>query len=231
MPAFGENESGQHDRTRVETFGPDRVEIRGDRVVIHSPVDMDRWQVVEYRKPRIRFDGRTWTLASKSLDRDGLIQYELEPWEPAEFELHGHELQYGSEIVESRERELQHSRRLALETSVLRLLSPLAGFLFARTKGRLEDRLGMTAVTMTWRSLILQYLVMISAFTYTTIGVQSGISHGFLAGEFSETLGGVQPVAILAVVLLPDAIVRWGRLLGDERLPPGFYEWLWRSAP
>ena len=224
-----ENKPGRRARARFETFGPDRVEIHETRVVIHSPVDMDRWEVVEYRKPLIRFDGRTWTLADKHLDSDGSIRYELVPWEPAVFELHGHELQYGPEMVEARERELRRDSRLALESSVLRLLSPLAGFLFARTKGRLEDRLGMAASTMTWRSLILQYLVIICALTYVTIGVHSTISHWLLMGVFGEALGGVSAMATLAAVLLPDAIIRWSRLLGEDRSPPGFYEWLWRS--
>jgi hypothetical protein len=212
----------------VVRFGPDRVEIHESRVVIHSPVDMDRWDVVEYRKPLIHFDDRTWTLVRKDLEGSGLIRYELGRWQPAGVELHGHEIHYGLEFVEARTRDLQSQRRIAWETSALRLLSPLAGFLFARSKGRLEDRLGITAVTMTWRSVILEYLIILAAAVYATIGMNATFSYWLMKGDFTESIGGVAPAAILAVVLLPDAIMRWSRLLGEDRRPPGFYEWLWR---
>ena len=61
------------------------------------------------------------------------------------------------------------------------------------------------------------------------IGVFSSGFSGILTGVSSQALDSVLVIAILALVLLLDALVRWGRLVDEEREPPGFYEWLWRS--
>lgn len=228
MKAGSETPTDQSSPPQVVMFGLDRVELHDQRVVIESPVDMDRWDVVEHRKPLIRFDGRTWTLSSKSLIRDGCVRYELVSWDPEVFELPGYELEYGAGYVEARDESRCHNEQIEIEATVLNLLSPLAGFLFARTKRRLEDRTGITAVSMTSRSLFLQYLLILCAFIYTTVGVFSTGFSGIFSGVSSRTLDGILLIAIGALVLLLDAIVRWGRLADDEREPPGFYEWLWR---
>ena len=126
----------------------------------------------------------------------------------------------------AREQARRHGRRLTLETTLLRIFSPLAGFLFAQTKSRLEDRLGITVVAMTSKSLLLQYLVIVCALTYTAIGVFSSGFSAILTGVFTQALDDLLVIATLALVLLLDAIVRWGRLIDEEREPPGFYEWL-----
>ena len=37
-------------------------------------------------------------------------------------------------------------------------------------------------------------------------------------GAFTEALGGVTTIGILAAVLLPDAIIRWGRVMDEARI-------------
>jgi len=118
------------------------------------------------------------------------------------------EPEYGAEFVEAREQTRRHDGQLALQTAVLRLFSPLAGFFFARTKSRLEDRLGITAVAMTSRSLFLQYLVILCAVTYTVIGVFSSGFSGILTGAFTQALEGVLAIAA-ATLMSPETIASW----------------------
>jgi hypothetical protein len=39
----------------------------------------------------------------------------------------------------------------------------------------------------------------------------------------------VRPAVVIVLFLLPDALMRWDRLLAEDAAPPGFYEWLFRS--
>ncbi len=215
MEAIEQGPEHREPAPRIEQYGPDRVEIHGSRVVIRSPVDMERWEVLEYRKPLIGFEGRTWTLVAKRPGIGETIRYDLVLWDPAPLDLPGHRLEYGPHAVAERDRARRQGQRDALATIALIALSPLAGFLFSRTKQRLEDRLGVTSAQMTGRSLFVEYLAILNGGVLVVIGMISGAALPIV------------PIMGALMFVLPDAIIRWSRLLEGDRALPGFWEWLW----
>jgi hypothetical protein len=55
-------------RVKQKHFGRDRVELRGNRMTIVTPVapnDMPGWEVRRYRAAVIRFDGTTWRITAR----------------------------------------------------------------------------------------------------------------------------------------------------------------------
>ena len=178
---------------------------------------MDGWEVRRHRHALIRFEGRTWRVARKTVILTGAIRYELVPWSPAELELTGPEIDYGPDFVAQRDRANLTERRRGRSARLLRCISPLIGFLGARTKGRLEAVYRIDPVAATWHSLYVEYFVVLASLALTTIGMISG---GFPWVPFL-------PFAALAAV---DSLVRWDRIIGEERPPPGFYEWLLTGA-
>jgi hypothetical protein len=205
----------------MRRIGPDRVTIEEDRVVIHSPVDMEGWEVREHRKPLIHFEGRTWQLEKKLPCARGTIRYELIPWSPSHLELPGRELRYGEGPVGRREAERASQARRDRVAPGVGLISPLFGFLSSRTKRRIQEAYGIDPGTAARRSLYLQYLVILLSIAWSAIGLMVGAVGG--ASPFS-----VGPAVAAAAFLAPDAIARWGRLIEEEAYPPGLYEWLWR---
>jgi len=203
-------------------IGPDRLTIGEDRLVIHSPADMDGWDVREHRKPLIHFDGRTWQLERKLPCPGDTMRYELTPWSPPHLELPGLEIRYGADYVERREAERALQRRRDRIAPGLGLISPLIGFLGSEAKRRIQAAYGIDPATATARSLYLQYLVILLSIVWTGIGLLATGIGG--AAPFP-----VWPAAVAAILLAPDAMVRWSRLIEEQAYPPGLYEWLWRS--
>jgi len=102
------------------------------------------------------------------------------------------------------------------------VLSPLIGFLGSRTKLRVYEAYGVNPVTATTRSLFLEYLIIIMALAWTSIFMMVA------ARGYGWPLP-VRPAVLIVLVLVPDAVMRWSRLLEEDAAPPGFYQWLFRS--
>jgi hypothetical protein len=102
------------------------------------------------------------------------------------------------------------------------VLSPLIGFLGSRTKLRIYEAYGVNPVAATSRSLFLEYLIIIMALAWTSIFMMVA------ARGYGWPLP-VRPAVVIVLFLLPDALMRWDRLLAEDAAPPGFYEWLFRS--
>jgi hypothetical protein len=201
--------------------GTDRVRSCGDRLIIETRTAMG-WEVRPHRRLLIRFDERAWTPRHIEHGKDGASRYELEPWTPAPLEIPGGEIEYGPAYVERRDRAAASRARCERMGTTLNLVSPLVGLLGARLKGRIEEQLGIDARIATVRSVAIELLLVGPAMAIVAMqGVATGVA-GEDAGLPWRTC------AVVAVVFASDALVRWGRLIAEERPPVGFLEWIWR---
>ena len=185
---------------------------------------MDGWDPRKHRASLIRFDGRAWRIASLTPGPNGANQYELVPWEPGPHELIGIEIDYNAEYVARRDRTAVSYRKRSRVTLALRVVSPLIGFLPAQTKAQLEAAYGVDPVATTFQSVFLEFLTAVCCLAMAAIGIAA------LAGTFVYRLAGGTGVLmvtfmVIAVVAGIDGSVRYGRILAEERPPPGFYEW------
>jgi len=204
----------------VKQIGSDRVELRGNLLIITTPVrDLPDWQVRKYRAPLIRFEGRSWRITSRTTLPDGTTRFELAPWDPRDGEIPGPEIEYSPEAVALRDQALAIGRRRSRGTMLLNYVGPLTGFLPARTKNRLEEVYGIDSVVSTKWSVFLEFLVALGAFVLTAIGLM------VIALGYPSPIVPMLMVAI-GIVTGVDAGVRLSRVLAEERPPPGFYEWL-----
>jgi len=212
-------------RSKTRHIGTDVVVVEGDRLLVISRVNMDGWDVRKHRASLILFDGRTWRVAAKTTGADKAIHYELVPWQPGEQDIIGPEIDYTPEYVALRDHRATIGDRRSRVTSALRIISPLIGFLPGRTKARLEAAYGVDPVATTFQSIFLEFLVTIGCLAMASIGMAA------FAGTIVYKLpGGPAVPAVLfvamGVVVGIDGSVRYGRILREDRQPPGFYEWL-----
>jgi len=214
-----DDERRRNDEHRV---GSDRVWVRGDRLIIESRVAMDGWEVRAYRRLLIRYAGRDYTPQRRRRTADGAMRYELIPWRPSPLEIPKGEVEYGVDYVERRDRAAASSARRARAGAVLNLLSPFVGLLSAKLKARIEERFAIDVTAATRLSVRIEALLVGPALAVVAIGL---VARG---------LAGVDPglpvrtCATIAILFGLDAMMRWDRLLAEERPPPGFFEWLWR---
>ncbi len=213
---------GAHgDPPTVYRFGPDRVLVYGDRLVIESPVDMECWDVRTYRHTMIGFEGRGWRIVRTGTGSKNAVWYELEPWTPSPSEPAGPTCDYGPAFVEWRDRQDADRRRRRTVGVLLVLVLPLIGVLGTETKRRIEARYAIRAVAATRASLYVEGVIMLAAATLLLIGSMVTVV-GYPA---PWPLG---PCALGALVVSPDLLFRYDRLMCDEQYPPGFYQWVWR---
>jgi hypothetical protein len=215
-------------RSRFRRLGTDRVVLDDERLLVISAVDMEGWEVRQHRARVIRFEERTWRVAGKTTGAENLIHYELVPWTPGEQDVTGPEIEYNSAYVAHRDSTRVAERKRGRTTGLLRYASPIIGFLPARTKARLERDHGIDPVETTFHSVFLEFLFAVCCLT-----VSPFISVLLARTPVFTLLGGLKGtvamlVAIGAVVGI-DGFVRYGRILSEERPPPGFYEWLFRK--
>jgi hypothetical protein len=206
------------ERPKTRNIGPDRVALLDDRLLVVSRADMAGWDVRRHRSSLIRFEARTWRVMSKTAGANNTIQYALVPWHPANQEITGPEIDYNADYVALRDHALDLGRRNGLVVLLLRFLAPLAGFLPARIKARLESAYGLDPVSATFQSVLIELFIVLPALVLSFMA--------FLLWRWA-----VGSLTVIAVVAAIDGVVRWDRVLGEERPPPGFYEWLIRRRP
>lgn len=200
-------------RPKTRLIGTDRVVLEDDQLLVVSRVEMAGWDVRQHRYTLIRFDGRTWRVASKTAGAEKTFHYQLVPCHPAEQDVSGPEIDYNLDYVAWRDHSLAVGRRRGPVVTLLRIVSPLVGFLPARTKARLEAVYGMDPMASTFHSVFFEFLLTLGSVALSSIAVMTGILP-------------VGPLLAIAVVAGVDGVVRWERIIGEERPPPGFYEWL-----
>ena len=188
---------------------------QGDGLVVITAMEMPDWEVRQHRSTLIRFEDRTWRVAARRVAA-GKIHYELARWDVADHERAGREVDYNAAYVALRDQAAPKHRARNRTTGFLRWISPLIGFLPARTKARLEALYGVDPVSTTFQSVFCEFLVVVMACALVTIG---GLTRQI----------GLWPIVGIALVIALDGSVRYGRILAEERPPPGFYEWAFKK--
>jgi len=202
-------------------LGNDQVLLRGDHLAILSSVDMQEWEVREHRKTLIHYDGRTWKLVRKVPCVGKRWRYELMPWTPGPMDSPGAEIEYGPEYVQTRDRAVGVGRRRDAGSLLLHWLSPLIGFLGSGTKRRLEESYGLDPVAATRRSIYLEILLLLGAGVLISIGLMvTALGKG--------SPWPVRPFVLGFLFVGLDVLMRYDRILHEERFPPGLYQWLWK---
>lgn len=196
--------------------------------MVSTSVEMPDWEITAHRVTLIHFDGQSWRVASKTT-AGGRVRYELVHWAPADEYVIGREIEYGDAYVIARDQRRVSGRRNSRVTLLLRIVSPLIGFLSARTKAQLEARYGVDPVSTTFQSVFLEFLITLGSFVTAAIGIFA------MAGTIVYKLAGSPRMSavlfiVLGIVAGMDGSVRYGRILREERPPVGFYEWLFRRA-
>ena len=133
----------------------------------------------------------------------------------------GVEIDYGPEYVRLRDEALGLARRRVAGSGLLHLLSPLIGFLGSGIKRRLEASFGLDPVAATRRSIYLEVLFVLGSGTLVSIGAM-------VAALGSASPWPIRPLVLGFLFTALDALMRYDRLLHEERYPPGFYQWLWK---
>lgn len=201
--------------------GSDNVERSGDHLTIVTAAPMDGWEVRKYRAPVIRYSRRTWRITARTTEPDTRTRYELEAWVPVAGDVTGPEIEYTEDYVALRDQAVAIGRRRSRGTMWLNYVSPLTGFLPARIKNRLEVQYGIDPVTSTKCSIFIEALITLAGFVLGSIGTMV-IAFGYPSPIIPALVVGIGTVCGI------DAGVRLGRVLSEERPPPGFYEWLFK---
>ena len=172
-------------------------------------MEMPDWEVRQHRSTIIRFENQTWRVASKTANA-GKLHYELTPWELADHERPGRQIDYNADYVAVRDQAGLKDRAQNRVTGFLRYVTPLVGFLPARTKARLEMTHGVDPVSATFQSVFLEFLIAVGSIPLIMTGVT------------------IIPAVVIGIVVAFDGSMRYASILGEERPPPGFYEWMKR---
>jgi hypothetical protein len=195
-------------------------------------MEMPDWEVRQHRATLIRFEDKTWRVAAKTT-RAGKIHYELARWDVPDHERAGRQVDYNAEYVASRDQAAPRIRARTRVTGFLRWVSPLIGFLPARTKARLELTHGVDPVATTRQSVFLEFLITIGSFalaTIITMATGGSLAMNLPAGGVTIGLSSSRLI-LIGIVAGLDAAMRHDRILREERPPPGFYEWLVPRRP
>lgn len=200
--------------------GSDKVSWFGESVIIQAAREMPDWQVREFCKIPIYFDGRKYYLKRKlRLERPYAMSYELETWPEDLHEESKLEISYDAEYVAQRDRLIQADKRNDLGRALLLPFFPFLGFLWSRFKDRELERFGLNPLSMTQASVLLEFALVVIEIIFLFI---------FHLG-FAQVVFGLATSWLdftLFVVLLVDTVIRADQVLRDVDLPAGFLEWL-----
>ncbi|SRR6266511_4125559 len=200
----------------------DKVLYYGESVIIYATREMPDWQVREFCKIPIYFEGRKFYLLRKArMEPPYVMGYELEPWPEDLHEESNLSITYDQDYVAQRNRLVQTEQRNDLGRLLLLPLFPFLGFLWARFKDRTLERFGFHPVSMTNASLLVEF----GFFVIETIFLF--VFHdGFAQVAFGLATAWLDYAVF--VVFLVDMIARYDQVLRGIESPPGFLEWLVR---
>ena len=200
---------------RTVRVGPDHVIVHDDRLIVISRAHMDAWKIRTHRHALIRFDGRSWRVVDISAVPPNATRYALAPWDLSEHDVVGMTIEYGEDYVAARDHTAKIATRRRQTSELMRVVGPFTGFLSARIKDRLEHSADIDPVRSTKQSVLIESMVGLCSLAVMNVALMTHIFPTW-------------PFAVVAVILGADAAVRWDRVLGEQRPPPGFYEWVFR---
>lgn len=212
----------------MEQVGSDRVLARGSRVIVLSRADMPGWEVRAYRRAAIVFRGERYYVRAKE-PRGGGLRYTLERW-PEELEdIGGPQIEYDERFVAERDG-ARVAREVASRVRLLLVpLYPVIGLLPGAVKRRLADGYGISAERATEQSLWLEAAIALATAALFTISTMAGmLGRVFGTGPLSWA-GASSGFGIAALLLVvPDLVMRYARILAESEHSYGFWEWLFR---
>src|SRR5688500_12791418 len=145
-------------RAQGLAVGADSVHFRETSVVVESAADMPDWEFRDYRRTAILYSGRQYFVAEKRLLPGGGYRYTLQPWgDPGE--LPGRTIVYDASYATARDAAARTGARRDAVSKALFFVSPLLGFLPARTKLALDDRYGFDPQVVTRQSVFLERIL------------------------------------------------------------------------
>ena len=190
--------------------GPDLVRLENGFVVIYSPRDMDGWCLREFCRPIIWFqEQKLFLRAKESVRGTRRWKYSLDRWPEDDHHPAPFSITYSAEFVAVREAAFHSQQTRTTAGQLLLPLSPLLGFLWSRTKRRLEP-LGLNSEEISSLSVALEF----GAF------MVFGIFIGYLGFWSVETV-------LLWLGIGLDVMMRYDSQLRQDGRCLGFLEWCW----
>jgi hypothetical protein len=215
----------------MERVGSDRVSIDGGRVLVESRADMPGWEVRAFRRTAIVYRGRRYFVAEKIRERDR-VRYALEPWDEDRGDLDGGSIDYDESWVAARDQARRARAAASRVRTVLVPLYPLIGLLPGAIKRRLADGYGISEELATAQSLVLEGCVVLMVGAALSISSMTGIYGHAFGVESVPWLHDVGRTGTIALLLLvPDVVMRYAKILGESTYAWGFWEWLFRREP
>ena len=214
----------------MEQVGSDRVVVAaGNRVIVLSRADMPGWEVRAFRRGAILFRGSHYFVAIKE-PHPGGFRYTLEPWPPDSHDIDGGVIEYDEHFVAARDAGRRTRAAASGVRALLLPLYPLIGLLPGSVKRRLADGFGISEELSTVMSLWLEFLV--------AAGLAALFTIRSMAGLYGSALGVRGPIPWLAsltgfaagglLLIVPDLLMRYSKILAESQYPWGFWEWLFR---
>jgi hypothetical protein len=205
-------------------IGSDRVYVGEDRVVIDAVEPMD-WQVREFCRVPIFFEGRKYFLRSQSsLEWPYAQRYELWLWPDDLHEASPQTVTYDESYAARRNEAAQVRRRHERIHFWLLPFYPLLGLCWSGFKNRVLCRWGFEPRSITSASVVLVFNLLVVEVIF--VGWLQG---GLLATFINGNLRNVDLTLTLA--FMSDVIMRYSQLLkSDVERHWGFCEWLWPGS-
>lgn len=205
-----------------QAIGPDRVIRLPDGAIIYAAREMPDWQIREFCKIPILFEGRKFYLLQKHrTDPPYALAYELSAWPDDLHEESPVKITYDEGYVARREQEARQDSRDELVRFCLLPFYPFLGYLWSRFKDDSLERFGFQPRPITAASITFSLGVILL----------EGIFLGFVdAGWLASSISPRFQVVDFALfgVLLVDSGIRMPQLFGGVESPDGLLEWLLR---
>ena len=208
--------------------GSDELRFERDLVVIHARNPIADWRVREFCRNAIYFEGHKYFLLQRNkAERPFAARYTLAPWPDDLHEESPRSFIYDEDFVASRDAGFFTERRRSVAWHLLLPVYPLLGLCWTGVKERVLWPIGFVPTSITSASVMLVFCI-----TFL-----DSIFFGYLGGGVvirslgAEALGGWAVLAdfLLIGLLALDCMVRFGQLLeGEEPVPDGFLEWVFR---
>jgi hypothetical protein len=143
--------------------GPDQVFVEGDAIVILARREIRDWQVHEFARQAIFFQGNKYVLRRRVHVRPPFaFRYELSPWPVDYREPLRESFAYDEAFVRERDWHAGQERVHVLAWYVLVPLSPVLGFCWSRFKERVLQPVGFPPASITSASTLFTFLVVIA---------------------------------------------------------------------
>lgn len=188
----------------------------GDKVVVDSCLPLEDLKVREFARPRIVFERACYYVSEKSRasTKPILYRYVLTPWpeadqsNPRTITLDD---DYFRELAAGRAR----TRLERIAFLALMVVYPFLGFLWSPQK-RVLNRIGFESHALSSMSTYAGFVIGFSCAVFLVVF------------EFGSKTVSIE-LLLSAIAFMTDAAMRFHRLLlGEDPVPPGFFEWLLR---